>query len=994
MQKTTINVAIFLLFVIVFTAWTENFLKNPSFEDVDVLSPDRPKWWDRLCTVQEGASLVHDDAKAFDGKRSLRLEAKNHLKDNDIVIWRHPKLGTAMQSLPEGTEMELSMNVFAEEQNKCIIYFPFVGVSKEVSTPLTVINGGWKLIKTTFKLEHHPVGNIYIRTYGTGRVWVDSVYLGPARKSENDTKPQDAKRPFAEWKPSPNGDRNDCRIVTPGLKTSHALFLQSAKDGSCPAWSAQYPAAVLSDAVPEREFAFRINANTHGIAATCFTLSLVLQTDDGGVVSFASPPISIYQGTEKASLKFKMPQQKIKGIKATVTLTTEGRLTFDSPEFIPAEDDADNGAFATKDSEYCRILGQPQRRTWRKSSLPTTLKIGCNLPADTLKISVLNILKEKEIASISKNGLKPHEDIVLEIPTPLFETAAYEFIFESGEGPAALREYDYIRVVPDDFSQRISFRGDKSFIVDGKPFFPIINSYTLRTPESFRVNSLSGINVMNVMASEDPGEWRYLNSVARQYGVFLTWWNHYIYTGQYSDERIRSQLANIEFVIDGMDRLIGFEDDESAWCGLSSEWMRKATRMYFAMFPHHFLHENHAPVMHGPPSDFRRAFHNIRRFSCLTDTASVDIYPVPDGRASYADLPSGNCTLSCVGEFTDEVRRSSWNERPVMMVLQNWSLSEVALGKPTAERPRPTRHELRFMAWNAITHGANGIFWHGEGNETGHGGNADFYSEYWQGFADVNKEISKAMELYMSLYGGETDTVTHHGRVRSIARASGDRAIVVAVNEDRYESHEFTLPLKGDFYASPNGAKVASTVTLKPYEVLVASTEMIVIQPTARFTPETPESEIPCPYKSVLIEANWTSHPEFPRTNGAMSFLFKHEFEIPEGAKEILLQICGDDSWRCSIGDFNANGKEHTTVYQFDLSGRLSKGKHILTGTLENINGTTGIVYAILCDGKPVAASGKDTLFSVDGKTDWRNGLERGNPPIAPWGRPERFIKQ
>ncbi len=981
------QIAMIAMLVAIGCVQAENFLRNPSFEEVDSMDASRPKWWDRLCTIQDRATLGYEKGKAFDGERSLLLQT-DAVKDDTIVIWRHPKLGTAMNILPEGTEMELSMRVFSEQRTKCAIYFPYAGIPKEVTTTGNATPGGWRLIRTTFKLEHHPIGNVYVRSYGPGAIWVDSVYLGPAR-SEAETV---AARPFAEWTPKDNGGESVCRIVTPGLSTSHALFLQSEKNDSCPAWTALFPPTVLKDATPGAEYAFRINANTHAIAATCFMLSVNIAVKDGEVLRHASPPISIYQGTEKASLKFKVPQKEITGITATVTLTTAGRLTFDSPTFIVADNDVDNGAFATKNDEYCRILGQPQRRTWKLPSLPKAIKIGCNLPADKLKTTIVDILHETTVATLQIANLTPHQDNTLTLDLPTLPCGCYEFIFECGEGIAALREYDYMRVVPDDFTQRITFRDDRVFMLDGKPFFPIVNSYTLQTPESFRVNSQSGINVINMMASDDPGEWRYINAVAKQYGMHVTWWNSYIYTGQYSDERIRADIESTAFAIDGIDTLLGFFDDESAWCGVSSEWMRKACRIYFAKFPHLLLSENHAPVMHGPPSDFRRAFHNIRRFTGFTDIASVDIYPVPDGRASYADLPSGNRSLSCVGEFTDAVLRCGWKERPVLMILQNWALSEAGGNKPTEERPRPTYRELRFMAWNAITHGATGISWHGEGNDTGHGGNADFYSEYWQGFADVNREISKAMEIYINLHGNDMSLPAQDGNVRCIARGNDQSCIIVAVNEDGKNSHDFTLPQGRQFHASPKGDIIdGATVNLKPYEVLIATDKRLVIPPTPRFTPASPECPVPCPYQCVLINSNWTSHPEYPRSNGAMSFFFKHDVVIPDGAKEILLQICGDDAWSCEIGAFSAKGKEHTTVYQFDLSKRLSAGKAQLKGRLDNVSGTTGIVYAVICDGKAIASSGKDTMFSVDGDS-WANGMERGLPPVGPWGRPKRFV--
>lgn len=77
-----------------------------------------PKWWDRLCTLEGEEPLAFDDKMAFGGVRSLSLQT-DAVKDDVLVIWRHPKLGTALHILPEGTEMELSMRVLAEQKTRC-----------------------------------------------------------------------------------------------------------------------------------------------------------------------------------------------------------------------------------------------------------------------------------------------------------------------------------------------------------------------------------------------------------------------------------------------------------------------------------------------------------------------------------------------------------------------------------------------------------------------------------------------------------------------------------------------------------------------------------------------------------------------------------------------------------------------------------------------------------------------------------------------------------
>ena len=976
----------------------ENFLKNPSFEVRNIRKPDQPQWWDRLCTLKKEQPLLYTDKKAFDGKYSICFQTTRTPAAGELIIWRHPALGTALNAVPEGTMMELSMYAYSDKRLHCTIYFPYRGISKEVTTTGFTTPGKWKKFKVNFKRENAPVGNIYIRMYGAGTIYVDKVYLGkaPLEKSGFPSKApeKEVKHPLARnWQAKGEGNGNICRVVTPGLTGKRGFFISAAKDGSTVAWIGTFPGSVFGKTVQGKEYAVVIPANTHGIAATCFHISARITFKSGKTVSFSSRPISIYQGTEKCFLKFKMPEGTPESVQISVFPGTEGQLTFDEPEFLPAEKITSTGLFANKNNEFCRILNQPIRRNWKKSKLPRKMQFACHLPESDLKITLVDILSDKTISSWNKK-LIAKKDTSFHLELPELALGSYEFIFESGKGPAALKEYDYIRVVPDDFSPRITFRDDNTFMIDGKPFFPLGPTHTPRTPEAFRINALSGTTMMNVEAGEDAGEWRYLNDMAKQYGIYLTWWNHFIYTGQYDQKRIESTLEKQAFILDGMKQVLGFMDDESAWCGVSSEWMRNVSRMYFSLFPDHLTWENHAPVMHGPASDFRRAPHNIRRFSGFVDVSSVDIYPVPDGRASYADLPSENRTLACVGEFVDACRKSSWNERPVMMILQNWALSESG-GKPVnATRPRPEYHELRFMAWNAITHGANGILWHGEGNASNYGGNADFYSSYRQKFADVNKEITAVMKQYMALYKGDISPGKQHSMIRCIARSNGKTAVVIAVNEDRFKSHDFVMPLAGKFYLSPTGKELKQkTISLKPYEVLIATTQKTVIPPTPRFTKENPQSEIPCPYQSFLIPANWSSHPEYPRTNGKKEFYFKQKFTIPANTRKTVIQICGDDFWSLKAGNISVKGKDHTSVYEIDVTQALASGEHTLSGILENANGTTGIVFAVVCDGKPVAVSGKNTLFSTDGK-NWKKGLERGFPPVGPWGTPSRFIQK
>ena len=84
----------------------ENFLKNPSFENRDPRNPAQPKWWYHLCTLKGGQPLIYGKEKAFDGKYAIGFKTTQAPAADQLVIWRHPALGTALNVLPEGTDME------------------------------------------------------------------------------------------------------------------------------------------------------------------------------------------------------------------------------------------------------------------------------------------------------------------------------------------------------------------------------------------------------------------------------------------------------------------------------------------------------------------------------------------------------------------------------------------------------------------------------------------------------------------------------------------------------------------------------------------------------------------------------------------------------------------------------------------------------------------------------------------------------------------------
>jgi hypothetical protein len=120
--------------------------------------------------------------------------------------------------------------------------------------------------------------------------------------------------------------------------------------------------------------------------------------------------------------------------------------------------------------------------------------------------------------------------------------------------------------------------------------------------------------------------------------------------------------------------------------------------------PKHVLWQNHAP---------RNTLAALGRFNEMVDVAGCDIYPAPVGSNGHSDLK--DITLASVGGYTERMRaaapgKANW------MVLQGFGWRDIQEGAKSPDPNhgrRPTAHESRFMAYDAIVHGANGILYWG-----------------------------------------------------------------------------------------------------------------------------------------------------------------------------------------------------------------------------------------------------------------------------------------
>lgn len=144
------------------------------------------------------------------------------------------------------------------------------------------------------------------------------------------------------------------------------------------------------------------------------------------------------------------------------------------------------------------------------------------------------------------------------------------------------------------------------------------------------------------------------------------------------------------------------------------------------MDPAHPVWMNHAP---------RNTIEDLAFFDRAADIVGCDIYPVPETHhIKHSDL--ANRTLGSVGAYTRRMQDAAPG-KPVWMVLQGTGWSDFQPDVNDAMREmlrRPRKDETRFMAYDAIVHGARGILYWGTQY-------VEKDSQFWNELLEVVREL-------------------------------------------------------------------------------------------------------------------------------------------------------------------------------------------------------------------------------------------------------------
>lgn len=153
-----------------------------------------------------------------------------------------------------------------------------------------------------------------------------------------------------------------------------------------------------------------------------------------------------------------------------------------------------------------------------------------------------------------------------------------------------------------------------------------------------------------------------------------------------------------------------------------------------AIDPGHPVWMNHAP---------RNTIEDLAFFDRAADIVGCDIYPVPESpMIKHSDL--ANRTLGSVGAYTRRMQDAAPG-KPVWMVLQGtgWGdFHENFQDDAKKVMRRPRKDESRFMAYDAIVHGARGILYWGTQY-------VEKDSQFWLELLDIAREL-KSLESVLT----------------------------------------------------------------------------------------------------------------------------------------------------------------------------------------------------------------------------------------------------
>lgn len=208
------------------------------------------------------------------------------------------------------------------------------------------------------------------------------------------------------------------------------------------------------------------------------------------------------------------------------------------------------------------------------------------------------------------------------------------------------------------------------------------------------------------------------------------------------------------------------------------------------------LDPNHPILMTHAP---RNLIGQLASFSKAADIIACDVYPVPEYSPYVKGSDVKDQSLSAVGVYTKRMQQAAPG-KPVWMVLQGfgWGDYRTELSAEIRKQiPPPTLKQTRFMAYDAIVHGAKGIsYWGTYVTEKN--------SQLWKDILTIVHELadlqpilsSKDANVKLSVNVEETFNSLDR-TVQILPKQVGSEIYIIVVNENEYPLPYYINKLNG-----------------------------------------------------------------------------------------------------------------------------------------------------------------------------------------------------
>ncbi|MDQ1258137.1 MAG: hypothetical protein QG656_2746 [Candidatus Hydrogenedentes bacterium] len=259
----------------------------------------------------------------------------------------------------------------------------------------------------------------------------------------------------------------------------------------------------------------------------------------------------------------------------------------------------------------------------------------------------------------------------------------------------------------------VAYDDDGTITVNGERTLIVGTYYTADSDQPYAELSEAGFNLVHTGAD------RASMDEAQAAGL-MTWVTVGTLDPKDPDGSAAKLVAAVNAVKDHPSLALIESVDEPAWT-----WMKPEQRIPAEVFsqaypvikqadPNHLLYMNHAPT---------NLVKTLQAYNAGTDVVAMDIYPVNPGglKSMFALFEDGyqgdlnNEQISQVGEYVDKMRRVTGPSRPLLMVLQGFAWENLV--EPEIRRDEkilyPTYAQTRFMAFQSLIKGANGIVYWG-----------------------------------------------------------------------------------------------------------------------------------------------------------------------------------------------------------------------------------------------------------------------------------------